>query len=329
VKEGMYYKKVPVGKVRCFICPHRCLFANGKTGICKVRANKDGVLYLRTYGEITSYAVDPIEKKPLYHFYPGSGIFSIGSWGCNFKCTFCQNWQISQQEVAGEKFTPEDIVEIASHDGSIGIAYTYNEPFMMYEFMLDAAKLAHAKGLKNVIVTNGFVSEEPLREILPYIDAMNIDLKAGNESFYREVCDGQLEPVMRTIKTAYEAGCHVELTNLIIPTLNDRMDELKEIVEWVASVSGDIPLHFSRYFPNYKMNIDPTPVETLLAAYEVAAKELHHVYLGNVSTSIAGNDTKCPHCHKTVIERRWPEVKVAAMKGDKCGHCGEKIYGKF
>jgi pyruvate formate lyase activating enzyme len=329
MKEGMYYKKVPVGKVRCFICPHRCAFANGKTGRCRVRINKDGTLYLRTYGELSSYAMDPMEKKPLYHFYPGSQIFSIGSWGCNFKCTFCQNWQISQQETATEKFEPADIVEIAAQNKSIGIAYTYNEPFIMYEFMLDTAKLAKEKGLKNVIVTNGFVSEEPLREILPFIDAMNIDLKAGNESFYREVCDGQLEPVMHTIKTVFEAGCHVELTTLVIPTLNDKMDELADITDWITSVSRDIPLHFSRYFPQYKMNLDPTPVETMLAAYEIAAKKLNYVYLGNIPMAAAGNDTKCPKCGKTIIERHWPDVKVTAMKRGNCGHCGEKIYGRF
>jgi pyruvate formate lyase activating enzyme len=200
---------------------------------------------------------------------------------------------------------------------------------MWYEYVLESAKAVREKGMKNVLVTNGFVNEEPLKEILPYIDAMNIDLKAGSESFYREVCDGQLEPVMRTIKTVFQSGCHVELTTLLIPTMNDKMDELKEIVQWVSSISPEIPVHFSRYFPNYKMNIDQTPVETLLAAYEVASKELHNVYLGNVSTSIAGNDTKCPHCKNMVIERHGGSVKITALNGDKCAHCGEKIYGRF
>lgn len=325
----MYFKQVPVGKVRCLLCPHRCLITKNKTGRCMVRVNTDGVLYTKVYETITSYALDPMEKKPLYHFYPGSHIFSIGTWGCNFRCTFCQNWQISQQEASGEKFTSDDIIATAIDKKSIGVAYTYNEPFIWFEFMLETAKKAREKGLKNVIVTNGFVSEEPLKEILPYIDAMNIDLKAGSESFYREVCDGQLEPVMRNIKTVYEAGCHVELTNLLIPTMNDKMDELKDIIQWVSEISPEIPMHFSRYFPNFKMNMEPTPVETLLAAYEVAAKKMHNVYLGNVSTSIAGNDTKCPHCKNIVIERRGSEVKVVALRGDKCTHCGEKIYGKF
>jgi len=325
----MYYKQIPVGKVRCFLCPHRCTIANKRAGRCQVRVNTDGILYSRVYGKVSSYAMDPIEKKPLYHFYPGSGIFSIGSWGCNFKCTFCQNWQISQQEAEGEKFTPEDVVMTALDKKSIGVAYTYNEPFIWYEFVIETAKAAREKGLKNVLVTNGFVSEEPLKEILPYIDAMNIDLKAGSESFYREVCDGQMEPVMKTIKTVYEAGCHLELTTLLIPTLNDQMDEIADLVGWISALSPEIPVHFSRYSPNFKMNIDPTPVESLLAAAEVAAKRLHYVYLGNVSTAIAGNDTKCPHCGNIVIERHGGDVKVLALNGDKCAHCGEKIYGKF
>lgn len=305
------------------------MIANKRSGICMVRVNDDGILYSKNYESVTSYALDPVEKKPLYHFYPGRHIFSIGTWGCNLKCLFCQNWQIAQQEVATEKFTSDDIIRIGSENNSIGIAYTYNEPFIWYEYVLETAKKARAKGLKNVLVTNGFVSDEPLKEILPYIDAMNIDLKAGSESFYREVCAGQLEPVMRTIKTVYQAGCHLELTTLLIPTMNDKMDELKEVVHWISAISPDIPVHFSRYFPNYKMSIDPTPVETLLAAHEVAAKELRYVYLGNVSTSVAGCDTVCPQCSKIIIERRGFDAKIIAMNGDKCGHCGGVIYGRF
>ncbi|MCX7697968.1 MAG: radical SAM protein, partial [Candidatus Goldbacteria bacterium] len=178
MQEARFYKKEPVGKTRCLLCPHRCFLANNKTGRCLVRVNKDGILYTKIYGEVSSYAMDPIEKKPLYHFYPGSFIFSVGSYGCNFKCTFCQNWHISQQEVATERFSPDDLIEIALSNNSIGIAYTYNEPFIWYEFVYDTAKIAKDKNLKNVLVTNGFVNEEPLKEILPYIDAMNIDLKA-------------------------------------------------------------------------------------------------------------------------------------------------------
>ena len=326
--EARFYKKEPVMKVRCVLCPHRCLLGNNKTGICKVRYNKDGVLYTKVYGELTSYAMDPMEKKPLYNFYPGTQIFSIGTWGCNFKCTFCQNWQISQQQVATEHFEKEDIVEIALQNKSIGVAYTYNEPFIWYEFVYDTAKLAREKGLKNVLVTNGFVSEEPLKEMLPLIDAMNVDLKAGNENFYREVCGGQLAPVQRTIKTAHEAGVHVELTTLVIPTLNDKED-IDIITDWVAEISPEIPLHFSRYFPQYKMNIDPTEIETLKRAYDTARKKLKYVYIGNVPADTGGSETFCPNCGKTVIKRDWLKVEMTGMDKGNCKHCGTAIHGKF
>jgi pyruvate formate lyase activating enzyme len=327
-KEARYYKREPVMKVRCVLCPHRCLLGNHKVGICKVRYNNDGVLYTRIYGELTSYAMDPMEKKPLYHFYPGTQIFSIGTWGCNFKCTFCQNWQISQQQVATEHFETEDIIEIAFQNKSTGVAYTYNEPFIWYEFVQDTAKLVREKGMKNVLVTNGFVSEEPLKEMLPLIDAMNVDLKASNENFYREVCGGQLAPVMRTIKMAHEAGVHVELTTLVIPTLNDK-DDIEQMIDWVAEVSPDIPLHFSRYFPQYKMNIEPTEIETLLRAYELAKKKLKYVYIGNVPAETGGSDTYCPACGRTVIKREWLKVDMAGMENGNCKHCGAAIYGRF
>lgn len=327
--EARFYKKEAVNKVRCVLCPHRCFIPNNRTGICMARKNVDGILYTMNYGEVTSYAMDPIEKKPFYHFYPGSEIFSIGTWGCNFKCTFCQNWTISQQKVLAENFDKEGIVEMAKAENSIGIAYTYNEPTIWYEFVYDTAKLAKENGLKNVLVTNGFISEEPLKEILPLIDAMNIDLKAGNESFYRELCSGQLPPVMRTIKIAFETGCHIELTTLIIPTLNDRQEELEGIVNWVASISDDIPLHFSRYFPQYKMDLDPTPIETLLTAYEIGKKKLKYVYLGNVASEVGGANTYCPKCKNELIHRDFYIVNIKGLNKNICKNCGEKIYGQF
>jgi pyruvate formate lyase activating enzyme len=329
MEEARFYKKEPVGKTRCLLCPQRCFLANNKVGRCLARVNKDGILYTKIYGQVSSYAMDPIEKKPLYHFYPGSLIFSIGSYGCNFKCTFCQNWHISQQEVSTEKFSPEDIVEIAISNKSTGVAYTYNEPFIWFEFVYDTAKIAKEKGLKNVLVTNGFVNEEPLRELLPYIDAMNIDLKASNESFYREICDGQLAPVMRTIQISYSEGVHIELTNLIIPTLNDRVEEINEIVEWIVSVSPDIPIHFTRYFPQYKMDIEPTPIETLITACEIAKNKLKYVYMGNTDPKYGGADTICPKCKKVLISRSGYYAKVEGLKDNKCIHCGEPIYGRF
>ena len=328
--EARFYKKEPVNKTRCLLCPHRCLLANNKTGICLTRQNIDGVLYAKNYGQVASYTMDPVEKKPLYHFMPGRELFSIGTWGCNFKCKFCQNWNISQQEVPSEKFEPADIVEIALHNKAAGIAYTYNEPFIWYEFVSDTAKIAKEKGIANVLVTNGYVSEEPLKEMLPLIDAMNIDIKASKESFYREISNGQLAPVQRTAVLAYQAGCHVELTTLVIPTLNDKPEEIEEIASWAASSMGqEVPLHLSRYFPQYKMDIDPTPLDTLKAAREAAKKHLKHVYLGNVPAEEGVQDTLCAQCGNLLIRRSWPEISEPGIKDGSCSKCGHKCYGRW
>jgi pyruvate formate lyase activating enzyme len=326
--EAKFYKALPLSKVRCVLCPHRCTISNGKTGICRVRVNIDGVLYSEIYGELTSYVDDPVEKKPLFHFFPGRNIFSIGTWGCNFHCNFCQNWAISQRKVETEHFEKEDIINIALGNGSVGIAYTYNEPTIWYEFVYDTSVYAHQNGLKNVLVTNGFISEEPLREILPHIDAMNIDLKASSEAFYREVCGGQLEPVLRSIKIAHEQGVHVELTTLVIPTLND-MDDIEQMTDWVASVSPEIPIHLSRYYPQYKMTIEPTEIDTLKKAYDIAKKKLKYVYLGNVPAETGGADTVCPKCGRVLIKRKNYSAVITGLDKDKCAGCGEFIKGVF
>ncbi|MFP4467050.1 MAG: AmmeMemoRadiSam system radical SAM enzyme [Candidatus Goldiibacteriota bacterium] len=303
--------------------------AKGKSGICLARGNSEGRLVTKIYGKVTSYSDDPIEKKPLYHFLPGRKVFSIGSWGCNLKCTFCQNWSISQAaDVMSEEFTPAEITELALHSGAAGIAYTYNEPSIWYEFVMDVSEKAREKGLKNIWVTNGFISEEPLKEALPRIDAMNIDLKAGSESFYREVCSGQLAPVMRTIKTAYEAGVHIEVTNLVIPDLNDKED-IDGIIDWLASVSPDIPMHFSRYSPQYKMNIDATGAEKLREVYEKAKQKLKYVYLGNVPPENGGSDTYCASCGNELIKRDFYRAETTGLEGNKCTKCGEEVKGVF
>lgn len=326
--EAKFYKKEPINKTRCVLCPHRCLISNHHTGLCLARQNEEGVLYAASYGELTSYTVDPVEKKPLYNFYPGKELFSIGSWGCNFKCTFCQNWQISQQKVVTEHFESEDIIRITKENNSIGVAYTYNEPLIWYEFVYDTCRLARESKLKNVIVTNGYISEEPLKELLPFVDAINIDLKSFSEAFYREVCAGQLDPVLRTIKQSYDAGVHVELTTLVIPGLNDNED-INRIVDWVAALSPDIPLHFSRYFPKYKMNLEPTDLEALNAVYEIGKKKLKYVYMGNVSSELGGNDTYCPKCGKEVIKRDFLSIDASGIFDGKCKHCNQKIAGCF
>lgn len=281
--EARYYEKLDEKRVRCRLCPYECNIASGSRGACGVRLNKDGTLYTLVYGKTTGIALDPIEKKPLYRYHPGEHILSLGTRGCNLHCEFCQNWHISQ-EVDGptEDIACEDVVARAKELGSFGIAYTYNEPFIWYEFVLDTAKLAKANNLENVLVTNGFVNIEPLKEMLPLIDAMNIDLKAFDEDFYVKVCKGRLKPVLDVIKLSSKK-CHIELTNLIIPTLNDSEAIIRKMVDWICDNLGpDVPLHLSRYFPCYKTTLPPTPIETLKKAEKIAREKLKYVYVGNI-----------------------------------------------
>jgi pyruvate formate lyase activating enzyme len=283
MKESVHCELLEERKVRCLLCPNVCLLKKGETGKCGVRQNRHGRLFSLIYGEITSMALDPIEKKPLYHFHPGSSILSLGTRGCNLKCPWCQNWAISQKlDCPTQKITPQEAVARAQQLKSFGIAYTYNEPFIWYEFVYDTAKLAHKKGLKNVLVTNGYVNHKPLEEMIGLIDAMNIDIKSMREDFYQKYCRGKLAPVLRTAQYSAKR-CHVEITNLIIPTLNDTEEDFQELTDWIAQeLGGDTPLHFSRYYPAYKIDIAPTPVETLKKAETIAKKKLRYVYLGNV-----------------------------------------------
>ncbi|MGB9803090.1 AmmeMemoRadiSam system radical SAM enzyme [Desulfofundulus sp.] len=286
MQEALFYEKGDGGIAFCRLCPRFCKIREGNTGFCRVRKNQQGTLYTLNYGRVSSYGLDPIEKKPLYHFYPGSDIFSLGSVGCNLHCGFCQNWQIAHADPRTVYLSPEEAVAAAKEQVArgypcVGLAYTYNEPFVWYEYVYDTARLARKEGLKNVLVTNGYVNEEPLRRLLPYIDAMNIDVKGFSGEYYREVCAGHLEPVLRTVEFAH-GHCHVELTTLLVPGLNDSEEEIRRLVDWVAALSPDIPLHFTRYFPNYKFDLPPTPLETLKRAREIALEKLHYVYLGNV-----------------------------------------------
>ena len=267
--------------VKCLLCPHSCIIAPGKTGICRARKNIDGVLYAINYGECVSLCMDPIEKKPLYHFYPGSQILSTAPNSCNLVCPFCQNAEISQSNAPTQYISPEKLVDMAVSKNSVGIAYTYTEPFTWYEYLLDTAKLAHKQGLKNVIVTNGMINEKPLVELLPYIDAANIDLKSMDDGFYKNILHGELETVLNTIRITKKYW-HIEITNLIVPNYNDSIELLTQLVDFVASIGIDTPLHFSRYFPHYKLTIPPTPIETLHLAYRIAKEKLQYVYLGNV-----------------------------------------------
>lgn len=283
MKEALYYEKLGGGIVRCHLCPQECRIAPGARGGCGVRKNEAGTLCSEVYGRTTGISLDPIEKKPLYRFHPGEYILSLGTKGCNLHCAFCQNWHISQDPaVPTEPVTAADVIARAKAAGSFGIAYTYNEPFIWYEFVLETARAAKKAGLANVLVTNGFVNLPPLEEMLPVIDAMNIDLKSFNDEFYRKVCGARLAPVLEVIKRSVRS-CHVELTTLVIPTLNDSDDELTRLVDWIAENAGrEVPLHLSRYFPCYRMDLPPTPLETLRRAERIARAKLAHVYLGNV-----------------------------------------------
>ena len=323
-KEASFYIKKDGGKVQCVLCPMNCIIKDGKIGICRVRENRGGTLYTTIYEEVAAIHMDPIEKKPLYHFYPGSWILSVGTRGCNMSCRFCQNWDLVEAKARGERVTAEALVKAAIREGSIGIAYTYNEPVIWYEFIFETAILAQKNGLKNVLVTNGFINPEPLEEILPYIDAMNIDLKAIRSPFYAEICKAKMEPVKETIKRTL-GRCLIEVTNLIVTNHNDTPEEIEQLVDWVASVSPDLPLHFSRYFPDHEMTDPPTPPETLFMAYEIAKKKLNYVYVGNYFAGEAEN-TYCPNCGNLLIQRRWYKTQVVGLKGRRCARCNHDIH---
>lgn len=284
--EAMYWCPREGDGISCTLCPKGCLIPSGEAGFCRVRKNTDGKLVALNYGRCTSLALDPIEKKPLYHFYPGSLILSVGTFGCNFHCGFCQNWQIAHAAENGEMVTPSQIVRIALdavERGNIGVAYTYSEPLVWYEFVLDTAREVKKAGLKNVLVTNGFIRPEPFSELLPFIDALNIDVKGFTNRFYQETVHGSLEPVLAAAEQAVRAGKHVEITTLLIPGLNDREAELESLTDWVAGKLGpEVPLHFSRYFPNYHLKLAPTPLATMEKARKIAKGKLKYVYLGNV-----------------------------------------------
>jgi len=309
--------------VQCFLCPHQCVIKPGKEGICRNKKNMDGELFAHRYGKVSAIAMDPIEKKPLYHFYPGSQILSVGTVGCNFSCDFCQNYQLVEASVPVEEVTPEVLVSAAKKHDSIGIAYTYNEPFISFEFVLDCAMLARKAGLKNVLVTNGFYNPEPLAELLPYIDAMNIDLKSIRPAYYKKYCHARLEPVLASIETA-QKSCLVELTNLVVTGLNDTDQDLSDLIDWVARLNPEIPLHFSSYRPMYKMSNPPTPIERLRRAYELAQEKLKWVYVGNVYMDV-GEDSICPHCGALLVKRRGYVVRVNDLEGSHCGKCKTRL----
>jgi len=320
--EARFYEHRDDKKVRCRLCPHNCLISPGKTGICRVRLNTDGTLTLPYYGKLSAVAVDPMEKKPLYHFFPGSSILSVGFVGCSFHCPFCQNFRISQSvDIPTQDMTPGQLVELARRNGAFALAYTYSEPLIHLEYILEAAGLARSNGIKNVLVSNGYINEEPAEELLGVLDAANIDFKGNTPEFYRRELGGELEEVKRFIRQA--AGrIAIEVTTLVIPTRNDTEQEIEQMASFLAEIDPDIPYHLSCYFPTYKYSIPLTSPQAVLELAEHARKYLHYVYVGNAGIM---ENTNCPDCGRTLIDRRGYAVSFPGVSGGKCTKCGRRI----
>jgi pyruvate formate lyase activating enzyme len=332
LKEAMLYDKTEGDKVSCFLCSHRCLIPNGKYGICNVRENRGGMLYTHAYGEIIAKHIDPIEKKPLYHFLPGSRSFSIATIGCNFQCGFCQNWQISQVKEAkalglrSEEVKPEDVVKQAKKSGTKSISYTYSEPTIFFEYAYEISQLAKKEGLLNVFVTNGYMTKEMIQTVYPYLDAANIDLKSFRDDYYRKMCKGRLTPVLESIELMKKLNIWVEVTTLLVPGQNDSEEELRMIARFLAQLDPSIPWHISRFFPQYKMeDLESTPLEILNQAYEIGKNAgLRYVYLGNVSKE---SNTYCHQCHRLLIERIGFSIGAYQIKEGQCPDCHSPIDG--
>ena len=328
LKEALLYEKIEENRVLCHLCSHRCRIGEGKFGVCNVRENRGGTLYTHVYGSLIAQNVDPIEKKPLYHFLPGSTSYSIATVGCNFKCDFCQNWQISQVTeaerlgVRAREVKPEDIVRQAKAAGSRSISYTYTEPTIYFEFALDCSKIARKEGLYNVFVTNGYMTEEMLGMIHPFLDAANVDLKSFRDDYYKRLCKARLQPVLDSIRTMKKMGIWIEVTTLVVPGQNDDEAELKDIASYLASVDVSIPWHISRFHPQYRMDhVESTPMKILNRAYDIGREAgLRYVYLGNVPGK--QNHTYCYKCRTLLIERGGFSVTAYRASGGQCPKCG-------
>jgi pyruvate formate lyase activating enzyme len=328
----MFYNKLKGNVVHCHLCSHRCTIREGKRGICGVRENKDGTLYSLVYGKVVARHVDPIEKKPLFNFLPSSSAYSIATVGCNFRCENCQNWEISQSPkpqrlIAGEDVSPEEVVRAAKRLGCESIAYTYTEPVIFMEYAYDAAKLAVENGIKNVFVTNGYVTKEALEEVAPYLHAANIDLKSFSDQFYRKNCGARLEPVLDAIQLHKKLGIWIEITTLIVPGLNDSEENLTKIAEFIRDLDPGIPWHISRFYPAYQLiDLPPTPVETLRKARQIGSKVgLRYIYQGNVPGE--GENTYCYECGELLIERYGYRIIKNRIADSVCPGCSVKIDG--
>ncbi len=331
----MLYHSLSRERVECSLCNHRCQIAPQKFGICRVRQNRDGKLYTHVFGEVIAAHIDPIEKKPLYHFLPKTTSFSIATVGCNFRCPFCQNWQISQVSkriegsVSGHKLLPKEVVAQAKSHRCQSISYTYTEPTIFFEYAYETSKLAKEKGLANVFVTNGYLTSEALETINPYLDACNVDLKSFREKFYKEYCQARLEPVLDSIRLMKKLNIWVEITTLIIPGENDGDEELGQIARFIADLDPDIPWHISRFHPNYEFTEKlATPLVTLRKAFSIGKREgLRYIYIGNVMGE--SEDTSCPRCGQVLIQRQGFFVATQKVKDSRCSFCGQPIAGVF
>jgi len=333
MKEAMLYTPLEEERVQCYLCNHRCIISPSKRGICGVRENRSGRLYTLVFGRAISLNVDPIEKKPLFHLFPGSTSFSIATVGCNFRCLQCQNHEISQMSanegrIEGRTIAPSQIVSLAKEHQCRSISYTYTEPTIYFEYAYETAVIASQEGIKNIFVTNGYMTEEALRKIHPYLDAANVDLKSFQETFYKEVCGARLKPVLETLKLMRQMGIWVEITTLVIPTLNDSEKEFEEIAQFVVSLGPEVPWHISAFYPTYKMiDLPRTSASSLHRAREIGMKAgLRYVYCGNIPGE-EGEDTLCPHCGKTVVERTGFRVMKNKIVKGECGYCHSKIDG--
>ena len=334
MKEAMLYSPLEDGKVQCILCNHRCIISSSKRGLCGVRENREGKLYTLVYGRAISLNVDPIEKKPIFHLFPGSTSFSIATVGCNFRCLQCQNHEISQMSrgedgrIEGSEVSPSKIVSLTKQYRCQSISYTYTEPTIYFEYAFEIARQAHQGGIKNIFVTNGYMTEEALKTIQPYLDAANVDLKSFREEFYKEVCGAKLKPVLENLKQMRQMGIWVEITTLIIPTLNDSDQEFEEIAQFIVSLGREVPWHISAFYPTYKMlNLPRTPVSALHRARKIGINAgLRYVYCGNIPGE-EGEDTFCPQCGRRVIERVGFRVAKNDVVNGACRHCHEKIDG--
>lgn len=328
MKEALYYTSSD-NNVICRLCPHNCHIPPDKSGICKVRKNIKGKLYALTYNHPFPGSIDPIEKKPLFHYFPGQSIFSIGTVGCNMSCMHCQNFETSQsgpEDYNLPTITPTQLIDQTTTGM---IAYTYNEPTIYYEYMLDCAKLAKQHNIKNVIVSNGYINQPPLIELCKYIDAANIDLKSFDNKFYKDICNAEISPVLETLKTLQKNNIWLEITNLIIPNHNDTPQQITKLCQWIKDNLGpDVPLHFSAFYPTYKLtNSPPTPISTLIKAKDIAQKiGIRYIYLGNVRSD---ENTYCNNCKNLLIKRTGYSTKITGLNTNQCNSCHTIIPGKY